>query len=99
MFADVDYGQWGLALLSPAASAARTAKERSARPRQFGPDDLVLGEFLGDQELLVVSTAEHDTRVMIALPLDDRPDWYTAAGDLGGFLAAYRRSGGDKFWE
>jgi hypothetical protein len=58
LFEDVDYGQWGLALLAPSASAARTAQEREARPSEFGPDDIVLGEFLGDQELLVLAPSE-----------------------------------------
>ena len=96
LFVDVDYGQWGLAVLSPADSAARTARERSARPNDIQPGDVVVGEFLGDQELLVVA---EDGRVLIALPLDDRSDWYVAAPDLGEFLDAYWRHGGDKFWE
>ncbi len=33
LFEDVDYGQWGLVILSPSASAGRTAKERARRPR------------------------------------------------------------------
>lgn len=96
LFVDVDYGQWGLVLLSPADSAARTAKERVARPTDFRPGDVVFGEFLGDQELLVVGA---DGRILVALPLDDRSDWYLAAEDLAGFLFAYWEHGGDKFWE
>jgi hypothetical protein len=46
LFEDVDYGQWGLVLLSPSASATRTARERDARPSDLRPDDIVLGEFL-----------------------------------------------------
>jgi hypothetical protein len=49
---DVDYGQWGLVLLSPAASAQRTAEERARRPAACRVDDVVIGEFLGDQELV-----------------------------------------------
>lgn len=97
LFEDIQYGQWGLILLSPAASADRTANECNARPDDLRPDDLVLGEFLGDQELLVISGDDH--RILIALPLDDRADWDTAAADLGEFLALYWRNGGDKFWE
>lgn len=32
LFEDVDYGQWGLVLLSPAASAERKAQLRAERP-------------------------------------------------------------------
>jgi hypothetical protein len=38
LFEDVDHGQWGLALLAPSASAARTAQERGARPLEFSLD-------------------------------------------------------------
>jgi hypothetical protein len=96
LFVDVDYGQWGLVLLSPADSAARTAKERARRPGEVEATDVVVGEFLGDQELVLVTG---EGRVLIALPLDGRSDWYAAAADLGEFLDAYWRHGGDKFWE
>lgn len=100
LFEDVDYGQWGLALLAPSASAARTAQEREARPSEFGADDIVLGEFLGDQELLVLAPSEKDERrVLIALPLDSRPDWFGAAQDLGQFLERYFDHVSEKYWE
>jgi len=52
LFEDIDYGQWGLAILDPETSAARSAHERAVRPSEFRSDDIVVGEFLGDQELL-----------------------------------------------
>lgn len=97
LFADVDYGQWGLVLLPPNESAQRTEKERSARSGEYRPGDVVVGEFLGDQELVVLEGGS--ARVLIALPLDDRSDWFIAAEDLGQFLASYFEHGGDKFWE
>jgi hypothetical protein len=100
LFEDVDHGQWGLALLAPSASAARTAQERGARPLEFRPDDIVLGAFLGDQELLVLAPSESGwRRILIALPLDDRSDWFGAAEDLGQFLKQYFDHVGDKYWE
>ena len=97
LFEDVDYGQWGLALLAPFASAERTAKEREARPSEFGPNDIVLGEFLGDQELLVLAPSETgERRVLIALPLDTRPHWFGAAQELGQFLERYFDHFGEK---
>ncbi len=100
LFEDVDYGQWGLALLAPSASAARTAQERGARPSQFRPDDIVLGEFLGDQEVLVLAPSESGwRRILIAFPLDDRSDWFGAAETLGQFLEQYFDHVGDKYWE
>jgi hypothetical protein len=100
LFEDVDYGQWGLALLTPEASAARTAQEREARPIDFRPDDVVIGEFLGDQELVVLAPSETgQRRVLIALPLDSRAHWLAAAPSLGEFLATYFDAAGDKYWE
>ena len=43
LFVDIDYGQRGLRLLSPAASRARTALEQVQRPGDFGPGDIVVG--------------------------------------------------------
>lgn len=100
LFEDVDYGQWGLVLMSPSASATRTAREREARAADLRPDDVVLGEFLGDQELLVLAPSEEGPRrVLIALPLDSRADWFGAASGLGEFLDRYFDSAGEKYWE
>jgi hypothetical protein len=100
LFEDVEYGQWGLVLLSPAASAKRTAEQRTLRPGAYRPDDVVVGEFLGDLELLVMAPSEAgDRRVLVTLPLDDRSDWYPVAPCLARFLEKYLASQGSKFWE
>ncbi|WP_236644012.1 hypothetical protein [Sorangium cellulosum] len=100
LFEDADYGQWGLVILDPQASRLRTDAERLARPRDFRDDDIILGEFLGDQELLVVAPSESGIRrVLVALPLDPRSDWPGAAKDLAAFLDDYFDAGGNKYWE
>jgi hypothetical protein len=100
LFEDVEYGQWGLVLLSPSASATRTAQERELRPYDLRADDIVLGEFLGDQELLVLAPSETGwRRILIALPLDSRAAWFGAGADLHEFLVRYFDSDGDKYWE
>ena len=58
LFEDAEYGQWGLALFSPDGSSKRTALERRSRPSEIWTDDVVIGEFLGDQELLVIAPSE-----------------------------------------
>ena len=69
-------GQWGLMLLPPANAAKRTAGERVLRPNAYRAGDIIIGEFLGDQELLVFAPSEVNRgQVLIALPMDDRPDW------------------------
>jgi hypothetical protein len=75
-------------------------QEHAARPADLRPDDVVLGEFLGDQELLVLGPSEAgQRRILVVLPLDGRDDWLGAAQDLGGFLDRYIDHAGDKYWE
>jgi hypothetical protein len=95
LFEDIDYGQWGLVLLSPPESADRTALELAERPGDFAAGDIVIGEFLGDQELLVHTP----TGILVALPLDPRSDWDVAADNLEEFLRRYLDAHGDKYWE
>ncbi len=100
LFEDIDYGQWGLVVLDPASSAERTKREREMRRSEFLPDDVVLGAFLGDQELLVLASSEPgQRRVMIALPLDGRADWLPAGASLAEFLESYFSAAGNKYWE
>lgn len=100
LFEDVEYGQWGLVLLSPAASAKRTAEQRALRPDDYRSDDVVAGEFLGDLEFLVLAPSEAgERRVLVALPLDGRQDWFPGAPDLARFLERYRAQQVAKFWE
>jgi hypothetical protein len=100
LFEDVDYGQWGLVLLTPAASAARTARELADRPRDLAPADIVVGEFLGDLQLLVLAPDESGgARVLVALPLDDRAEWPVAGESLSQFLVDYLEHGGEMFWD
>ena len=62
LYVDVDYGQWGLVLLDPVASSVRTAQARRNQPERLEADDVVLGSFLGDQELVVLAPAERGHR-------------------------------------
>jgi hypothetical protein len=102
LFEDRNYGQWGLILYEPQEAETVTAKFRIQRARDFAEGDLVIGEFLGDSDLLVIrcDPQERDYgRVMVALPLDPRSDWYSVAGNLEAFLEEYERAEGAKFWE
>ncbi|PKQ24491.1 MAG: hypothetical protein CVT65_02805 [Actinobacteria bacterium HGW-Actinobacteria-5] len=100
LFEDTDYGQWGLHLLSPSDSAIRTEAERSRRPEDMVADDVVLGEFLGDSELLVYAPSSiGERRYLIALPLDSRRDWFAAGTTVVEVLQKLIEADGDKYWE
>lgn len=100
LFEDVEYGQWGLVLLSAEESCGRTVLEFDRRSADFNPQDIVVGEFRGDQDLLVYTPGE-DGRgsLLVALPLDPRSEWYSVGDSLEKFLARFIESEGNKFWE
>jgi len=101
LFKDVEYGQWGLEILSPAESLAETASQKKARRGTYRSKDLIIGRFIGDSERLVLSCGESQEYgiVRVALPIDPYPDWYVAANSFGAFLEQYAAMQGDKFWE
>jgi hypothetical protein len=100
LFNDIEFGQWGLKILSPGRSAEVTRSEAAERTSGFQVYDIVLGEFLGDQELLVLAPSEDgDRRVLVALPLDSRNEWYGVGASLSAFFERYLEAQGDKFWE
>lgn len=100
LFVDIDYGQWGLELLSPRDSADVTRHEVEQRPGEYLPDDVVIGQFLGDLELLVYSPSEPTARrILVSLPLDKRADWPVAGSSIVEFLLRFTTARGDKFWE
>lgn len=100
LFEDKDFGQWGLVLLDPRTSRERTTEERVSRPSEYRDDDVVIGTFLGDQELLVIAPSERGRRrILVALPLDERRDWFGVAPSLAAFLESLFRAGGQKYWE
>ena len=62
-------------------------------------DDIVIGEFLGDSDLVLYSPSAGASHIVIALPIYGRSEWPSAAPDLVSFLSSYLEGGGDKFWE
>jgi len=99
LFEDVDYGQWGLEILSPEESASHTESDRGYYP-PFRQDELIIGKFLGDSDILIVSCGEDEFgTIRIGLPLDDYPDWPVVGKSFKEFLEEYVKLEGDKFWE
>jgi len=102
LFEDAEYGQWGLVLLGPHEVSTETERFHSSRPNDFVEGDLILGRFLGDQDLLLMrcNPEERDFgQLLIALPIDTRRNWYRPASNLADFLEAYEQAEGAKYWE
>ena len=102
LFEDVTYGQWGLILWSPDRVLTEQEKRIAQTKEDFRPGDLIIGEFLGDCDLLVLrcnATFPDFGNVLIALPLDSREEWYVAANSLESFLNQFLAACGNKFWE
>ena len=102
LFEDITYGQWGLILWSPDQVITEQEKRIAQRKEDFRSGDLLVGEFLGDADLLVLRcdrTSPDFGNVAIALPLDSREEWYIAANSLQSFLSQFLAAKGEKFWD
>lgn len=100
LYCDVDYGQWGMVLLSPARCRELTQQYRVSYERDAEPGDLVVCEFLGDSERAIYARdAAGEPRVLIVEPLDRRADWWVAGPSLVALLQGFLVAGGDKYWE
>jgi hypothetical protein len=101
LFEDKEYGQWGLEILDPIKSVEATERFQRERQRESVYGDLVVGQFLGDSDVLIVRCDPNCTdfgNALIALPLDPRVDWDVVGISFGAFLERYVTSGGEKFW-
>src|SRR5262245_55819331 len=58
LFRDIDYGQWGLHLLSPTEAELET-KRQAELGRGLEKADIVVAKFAGDLDLVVVDKAGH----------------------------------------
>lgn len=101
LFEDKTYGQSGLIIWSPQKVLE---KQQTLRQNfnEFESEDLIIGEFLGDSDLLVVRCNPNSTdfgQIIIALPIGHREDWYYLTYSLPEFLQKFINSQGEKFWE
>lgn len=99
LFEDLDYGQWGLHLLTPEMSAFVTRRERASRPDDIHENDIVVGEFLGDSDLLIMAYGPDGDRVIIAGPINGREGWVIIGSSFCAFLNLFLDAAGEKFWE
>lgn len=102
LFKDTQYSQWGLELLSPEEATTQTADFRAKRSTEFLTGDLVIGNFFGDADSLLIRCDRSNTdfgSVMVVPPLDPRNEWHAVGSTLSVFLNSYAASPGAKFWE
>ncbi len=101
LFEDKTYGQSGLIIWSP----QKVLEQQQVLMRnsdQFQDGDLIIGEFLGDSDLLIVRCDQKSDdfgKLIISLPIDHRSDWYYLPYLLPGFFQKFINSQGEKFWE
>ena len=89
---DVTYGQWGLIIWAEAEAYQRSLDELKRRPGDYVAGDVVVGEFLGDSQLVVVRCdleARDFGMVSVALPIDPRPDWPDVSASILEFIARF----------
>ena len=101
LFEDKTYGQSGLIIWSPQKVLEQQQILRRGSD-EFQSGDLIIGEFLGDSDLLVVRCDQNSDdfgQLIISLPIDHRSDWYYLPYLLPKFLQKIINSQGEKFWE
>ena len=101
IFEDKTYGQSGLIIWSPQKVLEQQQILRRGSD-EFQSGDLIIGEFLGDSDLLVVRCDQNSDdfgQLVISLPIDHRSDWYYLPYLLPEFLQKFINSQGEKFWE
>lgn len=102
LFEDEVYGQWGLRLWPVLRSLEETRIFSSNRLQDYKEGDLIVGEFLGDSELLLVrcdpAAADYGS-VVVALPLDERVEWDFVSPSFQQFFVSYSKMHGQKFWQ
>jgi SMI1 / KNR4 family (SUKH-1) len=103
LYDDVNYGQWGCILWSPSEVIDRHRYSYGWRgPGEFRPGDLIIGEFRGDTDMVVLrcDPSQQDFgSVVIALGNDPRDEWPHVAASIAEFMTAYLSHPDKKFWE
>ena len=76
LFNSFSYGQWGMKIYSSSQLAESNEKIRVYR-EDLSEKDLIIGEFYGDSDLIILSLEEYNYgEVIICTPMDKRKDWF-----------------------
>lgn len=102
LFQDAKYGQWGLHLLDLHLIQRITAEFFEDRYDNALTGDLIIGEFLGDGEKLLVrldpNIADFGT-IVIVCPISKREEWQIIETNFYDFIINYFQNNGEKYWE
>lgn len=102
LFYEVPYGQWGTVLLDPFSSLNKTETWRNLYADDFKPGDLVIGEYLGDADFIIMRCDYSKSdwgRIVIAQPIDPRSFWPEVAFSVVEFIEKTIDSPFVKFWK
>jgi hypothetical protein len=105
LFEDTRDGQWGLIIWTPEQVLAEQAARLEAYDplgRDFRKGDVLLGEFLGDCDLLLIRCDPEQSdfgEVIVVLALDNRAVWPRVGKSFAGFVERFISSAGEKFWD
>lgn len=102
IYEDINYGQWGLLIWSPHKTLLSQSTTVEAIGQQLLPGDLVVGEFRGDLDRVLLRCDPKSTdfgHVIIVDPIDERNDWRTVAHSLSEFLERFLLYPAEKYWE
>lgn len=91
---DEQFGICGLTLYGP-SQAKQRSQARAADGYQVSESDSVIGEFVGDTDMLIV---DGQGKVVISAGSYPRADWYTF-DSLADMLRRYAETGAEKYWE
>ncbi|NIG56468.1 SMI1/KNR4 family protein [Chitinophaga sp. Cy-1792] len=96
-----NYGQWGLEILDPVAALNVTRKEQADLVyTRYVSTDLIIGNFLGDSDRLVVDCSpENFGKIIVSTGIGKRKDWFRVADSFKDFFNRYVAAEGSKYWE
>lgn len=94
LLVDEQFGICGLTLHAPSEAMQRT-RDRVEYGYELSESDWVLGEFVGDTDMLIVDA--HD-KVVISAGSYPRAEWYVF-DSLPEVINRYVQAGAEKYWE
>ncbi len=101
LFKDVEFDQWGLHILPLNEAIKLATEEKTVRKNQYIINDYIIGKFIGDSDLLVISCEKgiEYGKVRISTPIDPRSEWPILAQTFTEYLKLYIENEGVKYWE